>query len=87
MFELGSYNYLGFADDWKITCRKQVMEATAKWSLSLCSSRMDHGTIQLNGELEKTVAAFWGKEAAIVYGMGYDTNSSTIPAIWAVNLR
>jgi serine palmitoyltransferase len=78
---LGSYNYLGFADDWKITCRKPVMEATHQWPLSMCSSRMDHGSIKLHEDLEKTVAEFVGKEAAIVYAMGYDTNASTIPAI------
>jgi serine palmitoyltransferase len=42
---------------------------------------MDHGTIQLHEELEKTVAEFLDKEAAIVYAKGYDTNSSTIPVI------
>lgn len=78
---LGSYNYLGFADDWKISCRKSVMEGLEKWPLSLCSSRLDHGTISLHEELERTVADFLGKEAAVVYAMGYDTNASTIPAI------
>lgn len=78
---LGSYNYLGFADDWKITCRKPVVESVEKWPLSMCSSRMDHGTIKLHDELEKLVANFLGKEAAIVYAMGYDTNASTIPAV------
>lgn len=78
---LGSYNYLGFADDWKISCRKAVMESLEKWPLSMCSSRSDVGSISLHEELEKTVAEFLGKEAAIVYAMGYDTNASTIPAI------
>jgi serine palmitoyltransferase len=78
---LGSYNYLGFADDWKVSCRKQVMESVDNWPLSLCSARVDTGTISLHEQLEKTVAEFLGKEAAVVYAMGYDTNASTIPAI------
>lgn len=78
---LGSYNYLGFADDWKISFRKPVMESVETWPISMCSSILDHGNTQLHEELEKTVAEFVGKEAAIVYAMGYDTNASTIPAI------
>ena len=78
---VGSYNYLGFADDWKETCRKDVMESVDKFPLSMASSRMDFGTISYHKELEERVARFVGKEAAIVYAMGYGTNSSTIPAI------
>ena len=39
------------------------------------------GTTRLHIELEKEVAAFLGKEKAIVFGMGYATNSVVIPAI------
>lgn len=78
---LGSYNYLGFADDWKISCRKSVMESVDKWPLSMCSARVDLGTTKLHDELETMVAEFVGKEAAIIYAMGYDTNASTVPAI------
>lgn len=78
---VGSYNYLGFADDWKETCRDDVVGALDKWPVSMCSSRMDLGTTKLHDELEKIVARFLGKEAAIVYAMGYGTNATTIPAI------
>lgn len=78
---LGSYNYLGFADDWNETCREEVLKFLDDWPISMCSSRMDLGTAKIHEELENTVARFVGKEAAMVYTMGYGTNTSTIPAI------
>ena len=78
---LGSYNYLGFADDWNSTCKEQVLKSVQKWPNSFCSSRMDLGTSVIHEQLEQLVAEYVGKEAAIVYTMGYETNSCTIPAI------
>ena len=40
---LGSYNYLGFADDWNTTCRESVFEAFEDYSVSSCSPRLDCG--------------------------------------------
>lgn len=78
---LASYNYLGFADDWKKTCRDEVVAGVKKWPLSMCSSRMDLGTISIHVELENNIAEFVGKEAAIVYSMGYGTNTATIATL------
>jgi serine palmitoyltransferase len=78
---LGSYNYLGFADDWKTSCRDEVMKELPNFPISMCSSRMDIGNNRLHEELEHLVARFLNKEAAVVYGMGYDTNTATIPAL------
>jgi serine palmitoyltransferase len=78
---LGSYNYLGFADDWKSSCRDEVMKELPNFPISMCSSRMDLGNNRLHEELEELVARFLNKEAAVVYGMGYDTNTATIPAL------
>eukprot|EP01035_Chromulina_nebulosa_P002754 gene2754-3750_t len=66
---LGSYNYLGFADDWKDTCRRDVLAAVDQWPNSACSSRLDVGSNTIHEELERTVAEFVGKECAIVYAM------------------
>ena len=79
--KLGSYNYLGFADDWKATCRDNVMDSLDHWPISMCSSRNDLGTTALHLELEETVANFIGKEQAMVFSMGYGTNTSTISII------
>lgn len=39
------------------------------------------GTTSLHEELEKCVANFVGKPAAIVFGMGYVTNSAVLPVL------
>lgn len=78
---LGSYNYLGFADDWKVTCRNDVVKAVEEWPISMSSARMDAGNTKLHVELEDLVAKFVGKEAAMVFTMGYGTNLTAIPAL------
>jgi serine palmitoyltransferase len=42
---------------------------------------MDLGNTRVHEDLEATVARFVGKEAAVVYTMGYGTNTSTIAAL------
>ena len=81
VINLGSYNYLGFADDWKDTCRDDVVSAFDDFGASLCSSPMDGGTTVIHAELENLVSKFLGKEACCVFNMGYGTNASTIPAL------
>lgn len=78
---LGSYNYLGFGDDWKATCRDAVVTSLEKIPISMCSSRMDFGSHAIHEELEQKVAKFVSKEAALVYSMGYGTNTSTIATL------
>ena len=78
---LGSYNYLGFADNWQDSCGKDVKGALCEWPINLSSSRMDFGTVSIHGKLEDTLARFLKKEAVIVFSMGYGTNSSTIPSL------
>ncbi|XP_072950212.1 long chain base biosynthesis protein 2a-like [Typha angustifolia] len=77
---LGSYNYLGFAsaDEY---CTPRVIESLKKYSPSTCSVRVDCGTTKLHTELEELVARFVGKPDAIIFGMGYITNSSIIPCL------
>ena len=77
---LGSYNYLGFAaaDPY---CTDRVLATLAKYGASTCSGRNELGQTDLHTELEAEVAAFVGKPAAIVLGMGFATNSLTIPLL------
>ncbi|XP_047310225.1 long chain base biosynthesis protein 2a-like [Impatiens glandulifera] len=79
-FNLGSYNYLGFAaaDEY---CTPRVIETLKRFSPSTCSSRVDGGTTTLHNELEESVADFVGKPAALVFGMGYVANSSILPVL------
>jgi len=78
---LGSYNYLGFADDWKNTCGDDVLNSLTQWPVSVCATRKDGGTTVKHKELERLVADFLGKEECIVYNMGFATNSTTLPAL------
>jgi serine palmitoyltransferase len=78
---LGSYNYLGFADDWQITCKKAVVGSLDNLPVSCSSSRLEVGTSKLHSDLEALVARFIGKEDAVVLNMGFNTNATTIPAL------
>ncbi|KAK4747323.1 hypothetical protein SAY87_026360 [Trapa incisa] len=77
---LGSYNYLGFAasDEY---CTPRAIETLKRFSASTCSSQVDGGTTSLHNELEECVARFVGKPAAVVFGMGYATNSAILPVL------
>lgn len=77
---LGSYNYLGFGayDEY---CTPRVLDTLRKEGWSPVSSRADAGTTPSHAELEKMLAAFLGKEAAITCGMGFQTNGSFIPSL------
>merc|ERR1711871_15562 len=78
---LGSYNYLGFADDWMNTCGEPVLKAAREWPTSCGGTRTGVGTTPLHRKLEAKVAKFVGKEDAVVFNMGYGTNSATVPAL------
>ena len=45
--------------------------------LTLCAV----GTLDIHKDLERMVAKFVGKPAALVFGMGFATNSTNIPAL------
>lgn len=74
---LGSYNYLGFGDAHSPT-REPVLGALEQYSTTTNSSRVDCGTTQLHVETEQLVARYVGKEAAIIVGMGFGTNTTVI---------
>ena len=78
---LSSYNYLGFADDWKETCRADVMGALGRFPVSVCASFAEGGYLSLHRELERSVADFVGKEDAVIFNMGWATNGLGIPSI------
>lgn len=49
--------------------------------LALCSSRVELGNTQLHNDLEKLTARYLGVEDAIVFGMGFATNSLNLPSL------
>ncbi|CAK1549302.1 unnamed protein product [Leptosia nina] len=79
---LGSYNYLGFAEP-EGECADAAEAASRKYGLALASSRAELGTCEVHRELEETTASFLGVESAIVFGMGFATNSMGVPGLIA----
>ncbi len=77
---MSSYNYLGFAQS-EGPCADAVEEYVRKTGLSYCSPRADAGTSDLALEVEREIAAFVGKPAAMVFSMGFVTNASSFPAL------
>ncbi|GAM90634.1 hypothetical protein ANO11243_086790 [Dothideomycetidae sp. 11243] len=77
---MSSYNYLGFAQS-EGECADAVEAATKKYGTSFASSRGDVGTSELHLDVEELTARFVGKEAAIIFSMGFGTNASAFPAL------
>ncbi|XP_049851628.1 serine palmitoyltransferase 2-like isoform X1 [Schistocerca gregaria] len=77
---LGSYNYLGFASN-EGPVFEGVVESVKKYGISTVSPYAMLGRTALHRECEKNIAEFVGKPDAIVFGMGYEANSTTIPAL------
>lgn len=77
---LGSYNYLGFAAN-SGPCADNSIKTIREYGLATCSSRIDFGTMPLHNELETLTAQFLGSEEALVFGMGFATNSLNLPAL------
>ena len=78
---LGSYNYLGFSDDWRVTCQNAVVGVLDRFGVSMCASAAEGGYTTLHRHLERTVAEFVGKPDAITFSMGYGTNATALPAL------
>jgi 8-amino-7-oxononanoate synthase len=76
---IGSNNYLGLTTHPKV--RKAAIEAVEKYGTSCTGSRFLNGTLLLHKQLEEALADFIGKEAALVFSTGYQTNLGTISAL------
>jgi len=76
---LGSNNYLGLTTDPRV--REAAIEAIRRYGTSVTGSRFLNGTLELHLELERRLAKFIGKEAALVFSTGYQTNLGTISAV------
>ncbi|XP_072189532.1 serine palmitoyltransferase 3 [Excalfactoria chinensis] len=80
VINMGSYNYLGFAET-DPNALKTVTKELQKYGTGICSTRQEMGTLDKHVELENLVAKFLGVEDAMVFGMGFATNSMNIPAL------
>ncbi|XP_017758819.1 PREDICTED: serine palmitoyltransferase 2 isoform X2 [Eufriesea mexicana] len=77
---LGSYNYLGFAEA-NGKCADQSIETLKKFGCASCSPRLELGNMPIHKELEQLTARFLGVEDAIVFGMGFATNALNLPSL------
>jgi len=76
---IGSNNYLGLTADPRV--RKAAIDAVERYGTSVTGSRFLNGTLELHLELDRRLAKFVGKEAALVFPTGYQTNVGTISAL------
>jgi 8-amino-7-oxononanoate synthase len=75
----GSNNYLGLTTHPKV--RQAAMKAIDEMGTSCTGSRFLNGTLEMHLELERQLAEFVGKEAALVFSTGMQTNLGTISSL------
>jgi 8-amino-7-oxononanoate synthase len=76
---IGSNNYLGLTTHPKV--RRAAIEAVKMFGTSCTGSRFLNGTLELHKELERKLAEFVRKEAALVFSTGFQTNLGVISAL------
>ncbi len=76
---LCSNNYLGLADHPALAAASAA--AIGLYGTSSGASRLVSGTMELHEQLERAVAAFKGREAALLFNSGHAANTGIIPAL------
>jgi 8-amino-7-oxononanoate synthase len=76
---LGSNNYLGLANDPRV--KKAAMDATERWGAGTTGSRCLNGTLEIHDDLEKRLARFFRRDAAIFFTSGYMANLGVISGL------
>ena len=75
----GSNNYLGLTTHPEV--RSAAREAIDRYGTSCTGSRFLNGTLDLHEQLERELAEWVGKEAALVFSTGMQVNLGTISAL------
>jgi 8-amino-7-oxononanoate synthase len=76
---IGSNNYLGLVSDPRV--KEAAINAVRKFGSGCTGSRFLNGTLELHEEMEGRLAKFMGKEAALIFSTGFQTNLGTLSAI------
>ncbi len=76
---VGANSYLSLSTHPRV--KAAAIEAVSRFGASCCGSRFANGTLELHEELERRLAKFLRKEAALVFTTGFTTNLGTISAI------
>lgn len=75
----GSNSYLGLSDDPRL--KEAAIEAIKKYGTSCSGSRFLNGTLDIHIELEEKLAKLVGKEEAITFSTGFQTNLGTVSCL------
>ena len=76
---IGSNNYLGLTNHPRV--KEAALKAVEKYGSGCAGSRFLNGNLDIHEELEKKLARFFRKEAALVFATGYQTNLGAISAL------
>ncbi|MBI4655888.1 MAG: pyridoxal phosphate-dependent aminotransferase family protein [Elusimicrobia bacterium] len=76
---MGSNNYLGLANDPRM--KKTAIEAVERFGTGCAGSRFLNGNTVLHSTLEKKLAAFKKREAALIYATGYQMNLGVVSSL------
>src|SRR5437868_2346702 len=76
---LCSDNYLGLAGHPRV--REAAAEAAMRWGVGAGAPRIASGTMTIHRRLEERLAAFTGREAALLFGSGYLAGAGVIGAL------
>ncbi|MDQ5987175.1 MAG: 8-amino-7-oxononanoate synthase [Syntrophus sp. SKADARSKE-3] len=76
---LSSNSYLGLCHDERL--RRAAVEAAEKYGVGSGGSRLTTGSYEIHRQLETSIAAFKGTEAALIFNTGYMANVGTISAL------
>ncbi len=80
---VGSNNYLGLVNHPKV--KEAAAEAARKYGSGCTGSRFLNGTLDLHLELERRLAKFMKREAALVFSTGFQTNLGVISSLVSKN--
>lgn len=76
---IGSNNYLGLTQDSRV--KAAAIKAVEEFGSGCTGSRFLNGTLKLHEELERRLARFMKREAALCFSTGFQTNLGTIATI------
>ncbi len=79
MIMVGSNNYLGLMNHPRVM--KAARDAVDRYGVATCGSRFLNGTLDIHVELEKKLAEFMKKEAALAFSTGFQTNQGIISTL------
>ncbi len=79
MIMVGSNNYLGLTNHPRV--KEAAIEAIKKYGTGCAGSRFLNGTLDIHVKLEKKLAKFMKREAALIFSTGFQVNLGVISAI------